>query len=130
MDCSVQEELKDICKKTTLIRRVGLFSSGEIDENELYLIKWGSGIVCSIKAVCYHHKVKFLDRYLILQRFCCDPMNVHKSKIKIHLREISEAPAKDIGKRPGDKLCKHCWKNAQKNAQEENENYDVFIPPN
>ena len=60
MDFSVGEELKDICNKTTLTR-VGLFSSEEIDENELYLIKLRSGIFCSIKSVCYHHTVKFLD---------------------------------------------------------------------
>ena len=44
-----------------------------------------------------------------LQKYCSVPFNAHKVKVKVHLRAIKKELAKKINKKPGEKLCRHCY---------------------
>ena len=130
MYCSIGEQLSENCNKVTLTRKVGVVETGELDNSDVDLLKWKGG-VCQELNVCLHHETKYLDRYVNLQKYCSDPFNAQKVKVKVHLRVITKKLVRKINKKPGGKLCRHCYAEAvAENMEESTDNKDEpYQPP-
>ena len=81
----------------SLTRKVGVVEIGELDNSDVDLLKWRNG-VCQVLNVCLHHKAKYLNRYVNLQKYISDPFNAHKAKVEIQLRVIKKELARKIKK--------------------------------
>ena len=63
--CSIGVLNGDKCHKDDFTRRPCSFKVEEIEEGELRLIKWRSGF-CDLNTICHHHKIKYLQRYIVV----------------------------------------------------------------
>ena len=87
--------------------------------------------VCQVLNVCLRHKAKYLDRYVNLRKYCPDLFNEHKVKIRVHLRVIKKDFARKINKKTVEKLCRHCYAEADaENMEKSTDNEDEpYQPP-
>ena len=76
--CSVGNELKEACHKTTWIKDIGILEMKELSQDERTLIKLRTGISSDITDICFHHKEFLLKKYSLRQKRCCDPFTIHK----------------------------------------------------
>ena len=65
------------------------------------------------KVVCAHHKALILDRYEVLQNYCCNRFKIHKKNIGQSLQVICLKFAKELKEKeflviPGHKICRNC----------------------
>ena len=85
--CSIGLDLNDDCHKTAYSRTTGLILATELSQENKRMLEWRSGLTLSDEStICVHHEKVFLSRYESLQKYCCDPLNVHKKKIKDNLK--------------------------------------------
>ena len=81
--CSIGLDLNDDCHKTAYSRNTGLILATELSQENKRMLEWRSGLTLSDKStICVHHEELFLSRFESLQKYCCDPLNVHKKEKK------------------------------------------------
>ena len=87
--------------------------------------------VCQVLNVCLRHKAKYLDRYVNLRKYCADLFNEHKVKVRVRLRVIKKEFARKINKKTVEKLCRHCYAEADaENMEKSTDNEDEpYQPP-
>ena len=82
--CSIWVLNDDKCYKDDFTRRLCLFKAEEIEEGELRLIKYRSGLYY-LNTICDHHKIKYLQRSEKNQIHCCDPFRIHSKFVNSKL---------------------------------------------
>ena len=81
--CSIGLDLKDDCHKTAYSKTTGLILETELSQENKRMLEWRSGLTLSDEStICVHHEQLFLTLLESLQKYCCDPLNVQKNKIK------------------------------------------------
>ena len=84
--CSIGSILSEECHKLTLCRQVGFACLDNLSSDQKQLLEWRSGVILDEgNSLCYHHEKKYVSRYEYLQKFCCDPLKLHKIQIKSKL---------------------------------------------
>ena len=121
--------MSDICHLQAYSRKVGFLLFSIISENDRRLVLWRTGISVepsTSDTLCFHHEKLFLSRYESLQKFCCDPFNVHKKHVTKSLRVVNVELAELLQVKPGQKLCNRCEQritNKEENASESDVDY-------
>ncbi|MEE6499080.1 hypothetical protein FKM82_003309 [Ascaphus truei] len=116
--CSVGDQLQDTneCHKTCITRQTGLKCLKDLSSNDMLLLQLRTSMMTlsGHDTICVHHEKLFIERYVDMQKGCCDPYNVHKKNIKKSLRVIGLDDATFLSAKfgrqfvPGWKLCSRC----------------------
>ena len=81
-DCSIGLFMKEDCRKLSYTRQLDLCQATNCSPDERNLILRRTRIPQdSFVTLCIHHKVKYSVKYASFQHTCCNPFNIHKSKI-------------------------------------------------
>ena len=84
--CLIGIQLGEECHKTTFCRLSRLKSLSDLGIADKRLLEWRTGLVfANTDQVCFHHE----KMYLSLQKYCCDPHQIHKKRIKSKLNCLS-----------------------------------------
>lgn len=108
----------DECHKTTYSNKIGFKKLSELPADDSILLLRRCNIADPVPdaTVCYHHEQIYLERYIFLQKSCCDPYKVHSSSRRKSLRPMDTETADKVNKlsrsivHPGQKLCPDCRK--------------------
>ena len=82
--CSVGAALNsDHCHRLTHCRKTGYIRLNNLSENDKKLLEWrcGKNFTNEDDNICYHHEKLYISSYVRLQKYCCDPLKVHKKKL-------------------------------------------------
>lgn len=84
--CFIGIQLDEECHKTTYCRTSGFKSLSDLESSDRHLLEWRTGIVsANTDRVCFHHEKVYLSRYESLQKFCCDPDQIHNKRVRSKL---------------------------------------------
>ena len=116
----------DSCHKLSFSRKVGMISYDELSEDEVKLIQYRSGSYrfVSGSTICLHHKICFVEKFEVEQRFCCDPFGQYASKVKSCLKvlELEDGARFPFVKLiPGRTCCYHCYDQLKNHDKEQKE---------
>ena len=76
--CSIGEFEDSLCHKTFHTRgRIGLIEASELPKEEVELLIWRTGIHKNLNTICLHHHNQYLDKFSMLNPYCCDPFWHH-----------------------------------------------------
>ena len=80
--CSIGKFQDSQCHKTFHTRgEVGLIQVSELTKEEIELVIWRIGInKKNLNTICLHRQNQYLEKYIILNQFCCDPLQHHDDK--------------------------------------------------
>ena len=127
--CFLGQYLQDSCDSA-------LTSVNELTDEEQELILWRSNshsYCLSDSYVCVKHKDRYLRRFSLHKKICCDPFKRHKRSVLSGLREVSLEKAKDFKIRgfsivPGEKMCPTCTKLiSEKKASDDSSSDDINV---
>lgn len=127
--CFLGQYLQDSCDSA-------LTSVNELTDEEQELILWRSNshsYCLSDSYVCVKHKDRYLRRFSLHKKICCDPFKRHKRSVLSGLREVSLEKAKDFKIRgfsivPGEKMCPTCTKLiSEKQASDDSSSDDINV---
>jgi hypothetical protein len=127
--CFVGGQLNDACHLLVYCRKKGFLSITDLSDDDRQLLLWRTGIESqpsSLERICLHHEALFLSRYESIQKFCCDPFNVHTKRVTKSLRVIDTALAEKLHAKPGQKLCKACQQKAKNDS--DSESCEEYLP--
>ena len=81
--CSIGEFQGSLCHKTFYSRgKIGLLQASQLLKEDIELVIWRTGIhMKTFNTICLHHRVQYLDKFTILNPFCCDPFRHHEDKM-------------------------------------------------
>ena len=81
--CILGIKLDEECHKTTHCRISGFKSISDFEIADKNLLEWRTGkVFADAGRVCFHHEKLYLSRYESLQKFCCDPHQIHKKRVR------------------------------------------------
>ena len=61
--------------------KVGLLPFVDLSKEECELIVWRTGIrVKNLKTICFHHRKLYLEKFSVLNKYCCHPFGRHVEK--------------------------------------------------
>ena len=80
--CSIGEYQDSVCHKTFHTRgKIGVIQASELSKENIELVIWRTGIhKKSLNTICLHHHNQCLDKFTMLNPFCCDPFRHHDDK--------------------------------------------------
>ena len=80
--CTIGLQLNEECHKKVYCKTVGVISASSISTEQRKLLEWRTGLsIDDDSKICCHHEKMYLARFESLQKYCCDPKNIHKRKI-------------------------------------------------
>ena len=81
--CTIGRTLNEECHMLTISRKVGFFGLEVLSYEQKKVLEWRCGIILNEdSSLCYHHEKKYMSRYEYLEKYCCDPLKLHKKQIK------------------------------------------------
>ena len=80
--CSIGGFQDSPCHKTFHTRgKIVLIQANELSKEDVELVIWRAGIhMKSFNTICLHHRIQCLNKFTILNPFCCDPFRLHEVK--------------------------------------------------
>lgn len=80
--CSIGEIERSECHKTTYTHgKCELSQITQLSKENVELLVWRTGIRKNkLKTVCLSHQKVYLDKFTLLNPFCCDPFNRHNKE--------------------------------------------------
>lgn len=106
-----------------------------LDDYKLLKLRIEDFYKISNGTICSQHKLLLLDRYNDLQKFCCDPLKIHKKRRDTRMREITFSFQENAYKyllvplKPGKKLCHNCFLFFNEHIENEKKKFDQVRKP-
>ena len=77
--------------------KIGNSLTSELSKEDFDLLIWRTGIgKDNLKTICFHHQKLFLEKFTILNPFCCDPFRCHTGKKSIKGKHINNSTIQNI----------------------------------
>ena len=110
--CSMGKLLKENCSaRTSSMDDIAFKALNNLSEEQFELLELRSGVMLNKnnEVICNHHENLFLNKFSFYEKYCCDPLKIHKKLVKSGLRIVTmPLSQKFIIVKPGQKLCSTC----------------------
>ena len=80
--CSIGRIEESVCHNLVhTLGKVGILPILELSKDDFELLVWRTGIrKNSLKTICLHHQKQYIDKFTLLNPYCCDPLEHHIEK--------------------------------------------------
>ena len=77
--CSIGRIEESVCHNLVHTHgKVGILPILELSKDDFELLVWRTGIrKNSLKTICLHHQKQYIDKFTLLNPYCCDPLEHH-----------------------------------------------------
>lgn len=115
-ECTVGQKLSSKCHQGSFYsNKIGLISVSSLSANEKLLIIRRSEVeLLDNDQICLHHQAKYLHKYEMSQKSCCNPFEKQNHMVKGGLLKVALAMSEELNKvtkvnvKPGQKICIKC----------------------